>query len=153
MVDSNTLAIGVGAAVASEAFGVTDVTPIGRQGDAGSPGGSGGGIPPGLAALLQSAQGAGDAIQQGVDTGENVTDAIGELAAFTREVQTAGETVRTRVERITEQVPTFEPPLQTQTQSSTGGGGGDGRPPLPPTMMGEPSTSSGSDWDWSLIHI
>jgi len=154
MVDSNTLAIGVAAGVASEAFGVTDVTPIGRQGDAGQPGGGSSGLPPGLAALLANAQGAGDAIQQGVDTGENVTDAIGELAAFTQKVQNTGETVRTRVERITEQVPTYEPPgqtqTQTQTQPSTGGGdggGGDGRPPIPPTMMGDSSASSGSDWD------
>jgi len=132
MVDSNTVAIGVAAGVASEAFGVTDVTPIGRQGDGGQPGGGNGGIPPGVAELLANARGAGDAIQQGVDTGENVTDAIGELANFSQSLQQGSETLEERVTEIYRTIPAAAEEggggivtgVEDYTDEQTGGGSG-----------------------------
>ena len=112
MVDRNTLAIGVAAGVASEAFGVTDVTPIGRQGDAGQPGGGSSGLPPGLAALLANAQEAGDAIQQGVDTGQNVGNQLEQLAELSEQFQPGA--IRERVEEVTRVVP---------SAAQAGGGG------------------------------
>lgn len=120
MVDANTIAASVAVGLAAEATGVTDVTSIGRQGDAGQPGGGSSGLPPGIAALLQDAKAARGTVQQGLNTGQNVTDAIGELAAFTRQVQQTRDDMGNSVEKVTKTIPQIIPPqIQGPTQGGT----------------------------------